>query len=492
MKNLKKLSGILLAIAVLLACTVTAFAESGTSANNDGSITITNAKKGETYTVYKMLELESFNTEPAPGAYTYKIVNNWENFFKSEPASNYFQISNDTNKYVTLKQGASIADDTEAAENLAKAALTYAKDGANGVSYVQQQTVNADTPESRLEFTGLPLGYYVVDSTVGTLCNLKTTNKAVEITDKNYLPSIDKYIVDGGDVAENTAHVGETINYKIVVHAKKGAIGYQVVDTCDSSITLSQDAPVVKVGDVEVSDSNYTWTRRDDQNFTIVFKDEYLENNITGDTDIVITYSARLNSTAATVSEANKNQNKATLKFNETSTNETAQAIVTTKTYKFDLVKTTNAGKLLDGATFKLYTQQTDGEPVALIKVNDTVYRIPDDGEHGTVTDIVVEGGKVEIRGLEPNTYWLAETVAPNGYNILLDRKSITIGANDEIASVMGDTYTSGGLQVINETGSLLPSTGGIGTTIFYIVGGVLVAAAVVLLVAKKRTSENR
>lgn len=487
MKNLKKLSGILLAIAVLLACTVSAFAAetSGTSATTRGKITITNAIKDETYNLYKMLELESFNS--ATGAYTYKLVgSDWDDFFTNGGyGSTLFTVSSDSNRYVTLNSP--ISDDSTQAETLAKEALAYAK--TKGLAPTKTETAGSN---GTLEFSDLDLGYYVVDSTLGTLCDLTTTNNEASIIEKNDLPTIDKYILDPGEVEENKAHVGETIDYKIVVHAKKGAAGYKIVDTCDAGITLSATAPVVKVGDVVVPDTNYTWDRTDGQNFTLEFNQTYLDT-ITGNTDIVITYSATLNKVAKTVSEeANGNQNKAKLMYNDTGAHETVLEVTKTYTYKFDLVKTTNANKLLDGATFELYTTATDGTAIELIKVSDNVYRIPDVGETPTVTSIEVKGGKVEIRGLEPNTYWVAETVAPKGYNKLLDREDITIADADETATVSGDEWTNGGLKVVNETGTLLPSTGGIGTTIFYIVGGVLVAAAVVLLVAKKRTSENR
>ena len=113
---------------------------------------------------------------------------------------------------------------------------------------------------------------------------------------------------------------------------------------------------------------------------------------------------------------------------------------------------------------------------------------VPDADENGVVTwpaNTVLttgENGKIEIDGLDADTYYLREVEAPAGYNKLAEDKKVTItGATDET------TYTTVVTKINNQSGTELPSTGGIGTTIFYIVGGVLVVGAVVLLVTKKR-----
>ena len=94
------------------------------------------------------------------------------------------------------------------------------------------------------------------------------------------------------------------------------------------------------------------------------------------------------------------------------------------------------------------------------------------------------------ISGLANGTYWLEETAAPAGYNMLESRQSITIEGANKNATVTEGVYTEGGVQVINEAGTVLPSTGGMGTTIFYTLGGVLVVGAAILLVTKKRVHD--
>ena len=118
-----------------------------------------------------------------------------------------------------------------------------------------------------------------------------------------------------------------------------------------------------------------------------------------------------------------------------------------------------------------------------------TQQEIDDQAEGLTDT---IEAGNVVVAGLKAGTYWLEETEPPAGYNPIDGRQSFTIVDADLMsdgADTDGVFDETSGVKVLNKTGSLLPSTGGIGTTIFYVVGGVLVAGAGILLVTKKRMS---
>ena len=168
-----------------------------------------------------------------------------------------------------------------------------------------------------------------------------------------------------------------------------------------------------------------------------------------------------------------------------------------TNSLSFDLVKyrekaNGNEKVLLAGAKFKLYTSETGSEEVRLIKVtegNETYYRPIVQGE--TATEIVTTANApIRIKGLNNVTYYLEETVAPNGFNKLAGRKSIAL-TNNILATKADTAWYEGGMQVENESGTVLPSTGGMGTTLFYVVGGLLMAAAAVLLIAKKRMGKN-
>ena len=140
----------------------------------------------------------------------------------------------------------------------------------------------------------------------------------------------------------------------------------------------------------------------------------------------------------------------------------------------------------MDGAKFRLYDSKTDGNEIPVVKISDGVYRLAKAGETGV--EMETFNGQIEVRGLDANTtYWLQETKAPDGYNKLPDRVEVKIEGSNLNATVENGAWANGGVHVVNKTGSLLPSTGGMGTTLFYIGGGALVVLAIVLLVIKKR-----
>lgn len=144
---------------------------------------------------------------------------------------------------------------------------------------------------------------------------------------------------------------------------------------------------------------------------------------------------------------------------------------------------TTN--KLLDGAEFEL----ADGETkLSFVKDANGNYRVAAAGEDGATTTITVKGGKVNIYGLAGKTYTLTETKAPDGYNKLVTPETVNLTEGSKAhATFDADVYKDGGVVVKNNAGTVLPSTGGMGTTLFYVIGGGLMVAAVVLLVTKKR-----
>ena len=152
-------------------------------------------------------------------------------------------------------------------------------------------------------------------------------------------------------------------------------------------------------------------------------------------------------------------------------------------------MKTDGDNKVLDGAQFKLYDAKTGGNEIALVKVSDGVYRLAKDGETG-VEYITTVNGQLEIKGFDANTnYYLEETKAPDGYNKLAERVEIAVENGNIDATVDGSIWQEGGIHVVNKAGSLLPTTGGMGTTIFYVAGGIIVVAAAGTLVYRKRSA---
>ena len=190
MKHARKLASLLLALVMVFALATTAFAEDET-----GSITINDAVVGQTYTIYQILDLESYNA--SANAYAYKATTAWSDFINSEAIKGTY-VEVDAQGYVTWKDGADAAA-------FAKLAQKYAKDN----SIANQGTVTATT--TTVSFTGLDLGYYLVDTTLGTLCSLDTTNPDVVMEEKNEVPTNVKTVEEdstGNYGEKNDAEIG--------------------------------------------------------------------------------------------------------------------------------------------------------------------------------------------------------------------------------------------------------------------------------------------
>ena len=457
--------------ALLCGATLPAFAE-GASAK--GSITINSAANGETYDIYRIFDLESYTDD---GKYSYTLSEKWANagFGTANAFTTYFDL---TGGYVHPKAG---YNDTAAADFAVKA-LAFAK-----AKNIGSEDSKAATGGS-VSFNNLTLGYYLVDTSLGTLCSLDTTNPNATIIEKNTAPTIDKNIVENNALVDsNNATIGSKINYQVTIHAKKGATGYILTDTLSKGLTLDKDSIVVKKGNdtLTAGVDTYSVTEATDHKLVITFHQALLDT-MTNDTNIVVTYSATLNKDAVIHNDVNQN----TVKLHYGKDSETIEKTTKTYTYKFDLVKTNASNTLLAGAKFKLFDAQENGNEIKLTKVDAHTYRPAVAGETGVVIETLGDA-PITIQGLANGTYWLEETQQPAGYNKLTERKSVKLENGNNTATMSGTTYQSGGLHIVNQSGTVLPGTGGMGTTLFYIVGGGLMVAAFVLLVAKKRM-ENK
>ena len=394
-------------------------------------------------------------------------------------------VSIDAQGYVTWVKDADAAA-------FAKAALAHAKE--TNIKPVDTKTANS----AIVAFTGLNLGYYLVDTTLGTLCSLDTTRTDVEMYEKNEQPPVKKEVKEDSTEKwedENTAEIGDAVEFRTTIGAKPGAEGYVLHDVMTEGLTLDLDS-IEATGLTKGQDENsgdyhvVTTGRTDGCTFEVVFHQSYLDT-ITEDTDIVVTYSAVVNEKAVIYDGANTNKTK--LQFGEDNRDETTWDETKTYTFKVDVVKTDGDNKVLDGAQFKLYDEKTGGNEIALVKVKDGVYRLAKDDETG-VDYITTVKGQLEINGFDANTkYYLEETKAPDGYNKLAERVEIAVIEGNLEASVSNDgTWENGGVHIENKAGDVLPGTGGMGTTVIYIVGGVLVAGAAVLLILRSRRNTEK
>ena len=464
-KTFKKLFAALLAAALVLAMAVPAFAVTNAT---KGSITISKTVKDETYTIYRMFKLDSYNAES--NTYSYTVESDWEGFFKTGAGGNYITLDGQNHPTWT----AADENDSTTVAAFAKAALAWAKQ--KGIQSAGTQEGNG----SSITFSNLDLGYYLVDSSLGALCGLNTTNPDATIKEKNEKPEIKKEVqTSAGDWgSENNAKIGDTVEYKVEIKVADGAQKYTVTDTMSKSLTFNNSSLKVTANDAVTTDYTLTPTTN---GFTLELPESYV-STLTKGTTIIVTYNATLNKDAVIDGDGNTNE----VKLGYGNHQNTVPSKVTTKSYQFDLVKvdrTTN--KLLDGAEVEL----ADGN-TKLSFVKDTAgnYRVAAAGEDGATTTITVKNGKVNIYGLAGKTYTLTETKAPDGYNKLVTSETVNLADGSKThATIVGSVYKDGGVVVENHAGTVLPSTGGMGTTLFYVIGGGLMVAAVVLLVTKKR-----
>lgn len=486
MKLIKKIAAIMFAfmMVVSMSCNVKAEDTEGVYGQKDGSIIITGALQGQTYTIYEMLKLESFSGTN----YSYKIADGWENFFR-EGAEGAAYMKKDENGYMSFIAGKDGAPDRR---EFAQKALVYAKK-TTGINTKSESTKENETT---VTFNGLNLGYYLVGSTTGALCGLDTTNKHVDIEEKNGVPSVDKKIVQNDtDVESNFANIGETINFKTTITAQKGAQSYVLHDTMEKGFTFNKDVKVKVSGQTNYLNSTTDYevveNAEDKCTFDIKFKEEFLKT-INDTTKIEVTYSAILNGDAE-IHDNNDNTTHLTYGENNNTTTRTTHTV----TYQISVLKYTgDTNNTLANAKFSLYDAETNGNIYKLVQKTDTTnYRLAMTGEDG-ITEITTNNtGKFSIQGLKPGTYWLEETAAPKGYNKLAKRIKVVINDDGTLIVDKKDRDENNSLinqvNVENKTGTVLPSTGGAGTTMIYLIGAVLVLGSGVVLATKRRVKNK-
>ena len=481
---MKRVISLFIALFLVVSLSATAFA-----AEETGSITINGVNTGNTYEIYRLLDLESYDV--AAGAYSYKANAAWAAFFATDEAKAY--MATDADGYVTWIA----ADDDETKAVFAKMALAYAEE--NDIAPVKSSKNDGEfvITGTSGKFDNLPLGYYLVDSTVGALCGLTTTNPDGSINAKNGIPTIDKQVLEDsttqwGDA--NTADIGQTVEYRVTINVHAGAENYILHDVMAAGLTFQEVTKIEHVvpgtGTHVTETTKYTVktgtdVSNDTCTFEVHFTKEFCDSLETND-KVIVYYTAMLNRNAVINGEGNMNE--AWLSFGEG--NETNHDDVVTYTYGIDIVKTDSANKLIDGAQFKIYDAATGGNEVAVVLMDDGVtYRRARADETGV--PIVVTNGQVRVVGFDNGTYYLEETVAPDGYNKLSARQKFIISDSNLDAVFNGETFSTGsGVHVVNKTGSMLPETGGLGTLLFTLLGGGTALGTGVVLVTKKRMSK--
>lgn len=474
MKRTRKLASLLLALVMVFALATTAFATEPVTPTTTGTITVDNPVAGRTYTAYKIFDVV-YDAAKEHYSYTIDRSSAWFNTVQNYTNGLTLTQVGDTTAYVVTTTGAFSAP---AFAEALKTALD-----ADATTFTGKELTKSGTPE-KASATVNELGYYFVSSNTGALCNLTTTNPDVTIHDKNDMPF--EKTADQTDV-----EVGQTVNYtvtgKVPDYTGFNAYTYKVADTMSEGLTFKKDVKVT-VGGADVSTAcTVAYDANGNANsFTVTIP---VMNYQIG-AEIKVTYSAVVNENAIAV--VSKNNAKLIYSNDPTtdSTNESEPVIVNVYTSKIviDKYETGKKTTKLPNAKFVLYKEETPGTPASAVyyKWNDTDKKVE------WVTDMTAatvmttnDQGEATFGGLADGTYHLVETEAPAGYNPLTAPVPVTVaGSSTDI------TKLSVTAEVENKTGTTLPTTGGMGTTVFYVLGAVLVVGAGVLLVTKKRMSD--
>lgn len=356
------------------------------------------------------------------------------------------------------------------------------------------------------------------------LLNVPQTPYVVLVNHKVVKPTVEKEVYDNNDIGStggwgsSADHaINEPFQFRLIAklpasenngraydYYKEYAVCF--TDTLSDGITFDKlDTVEITNGDgstpQEITEGNYTLKRNDPQSITLSIDDvKTCVPDLNKGATITVTYTAHLNEKAYvnTVGGGTDNKNSVYLEYSNnprisTSLDHTPESEVCVYTYQLNNTKYRDEdkpGNELEGAGFRLYSDEACNNEIKLKKNNDGTYSRDFSTGASGVEMISDNKGQFNVKGLDAGTYYLKETTPPKDYNACAD-KEIVISATHDVnhVSLSGNLSTT----IINKKdgGITLPSTGGIGTTIFYVVGGGLMVAAIVLLVTKKRM-ENK
>ena len=530
MKRMKKLVALLFSLVMLCALAMPAMAAGPYSINITGA-------KGHTYTAYQVFSGAYFHGDGKNHTDTnkeYLSDVDWGSDVNDATILTQLQASTIIGRDFDGKTSAEdvayvlqgYGDKSKELDEFARIVGKNLKLGATGT------VSNVAGDDKKATITGLAAGYYFVKDTgdinaseIATKFLVKVVGDAT-VAIKAEAPTIEKKIVDNGDTNHTSANIGDQVEFKLIAKVPDMAsfddYTFTISDTLSKGLTFNKASVVVKIGETTLrANNNYTLTEPAnpgaDNTFKIDFTKAQLGDNVKHayGAEIVVTYKATLNSNALTT---DKETNTAKLEYsNNPSSSEDKGTVKTpdvpTYIYNFniDVDKydgtdgTTNTGKKLENAVFVLYKK--DGTNKEYYKWNEDSKKVEwvSEANKTTATPRTTNvNGKTTFEGLKEGTYYLEEITAPKGYNKLKESVEVkiepiykadgTLDTNDTDCKLKQDTTNKHYYQVqsiSNKAGAVLPSTGGIGTTIFYVLGSILVLGAAVLLIVKKRMKDQ-
>lgn len=494
MKRVKRVLALLAALALVLAMAVPAFAD-----------------EANLYTI----------SVPAGSNHTYQVYQIFTGDYSNGKLSNVKWGQNSKNRDKGVDVGGKVSENV-----LNRLAAVVSSSDADKLAVIEQYanlSENGMDTVSESKSIKVAAGYYLFkDTTTGISGNTYIAEVVgnVLIKAKNsHVPGFEKKLKDKNDTTENDFSgwqdvadhdIGDEIPFKLEgtvpadYDAEYTSYYFAFHDEEEAGLTFNPKSVKVYVDDTEITTGfELKTTPTDDCSFEVVFNNLKDIKAVHAGSTIRVEYTSTLNENA--VIGGNGNLNRAKLQYsnnprNVESKGETVWDNVVVFTYQVVVNKYANSvaeNNKLKGAEFTLSKKLKDGTSKVITAVKSE------------------EGTRFTFKGLDDGEYTLTETVTPEGYNTI-EPITFNVSANHEInwdgtgnrsallESLTGNkgtgeiTFTSdkgtGALttDIINKSGTVLPSTGGMGTTVFYVVGGGLMAVAVVLLVTKKRMENKR
>lgn len=469
---MKKFFAILLALTMVFAMTTTAFAR---VVQVTGEITVTGAVAGKSYDVYKIFDL-TYQGEGDDIKVAYTIDSDWSAFFATD-GDDYIATTNITGslsqvvvdgavKYINITDG-NVAE-------FAQAALGYAS------AKSPDKSATCAAGETTVVIDGLDFGYYLVyprgavDIKEGyaSICSLSSTTPEAEVNVKATYPTLDK------EVNDVSVEIGQVLTYTLTSKVPDTTgfttYGYTVHDKMDAGLTFGNDVAVTFGGDEIEVEPTYA-----NNGFELTFDMTQYQDYV--GQEIVITYTAKVNKDAV----IDGNYNEAYLTYGNEPGEDTVKIKlpVYTCAITVDKYDAKDESKKLLGAEFILKSVDKDAY-CAIDAATGEITWVAKDEATALTTD---RNGAATFYGIEAGDYQLIEVKAPEGYNLLTDPIDVTVDNDEETDTIVAHQTA----KVANNTGSILPGTGGIGTTIFYVSGAALMLGAIILLVAKKKAAAS-
>ena len=495
-KAKKLVTLILTALLVLSILPMNVFAaQRDVTAGSKASITVENAVENDVLAAYKVVDI-TYN------AAKNTLSHEWNSLF-DDYFSQTNSITNSANRAYTVDEFAALTKDSAELKTLLAGLPNYI--AAKSISPVDTQTVAADGTAT---FANLAMGEYFIRPTSTTSVYQLMLQKIeptvvngtyviddVTLSAKHHEVSVTK-TADKTSVTKN-----EKVTYTITVDIPTYATGatdrsFSVSDLLPDGLTIDTDSinVILKYLEFEstLPEGTYTLDKTATDDYTFKFSvdsTQYLDWAGLGGHQLIITYTATLNDDATTAVNT-KETNTVTFDYSNypyvanSHKQKTDTVDVTTFAIKIDKYVDGEETNKLAGAKFDLYRTVYPGETGVTIP-HTSIQGIKLEGDKVTDADGVATFEKYEANGTNYD-YYLVETQAPSGYNLLADAVKVNF-TDTEVATTAG-IYT---VQVPNKSGIQLPITGGTGTVIFTIIGIALMVGAVVLFVVSRKKAEE-